>query len=157
MCECLPNSKVCQLSVYIYSHFLRFPSKGQLGTVLTQCFVLFDLCKYYSILTCNFTPSELAPQTPNFLKDISKAFLKTRWGRDVPESVISSCTILWLVNGGMMSLGDVTGVNIISPWAPGGLRVCAHGYQEVNIFYLVGVSTSVKQFRKVASDINTII
>lgn len=36
-------------------------------------------------------------------------------------------------------------------------EACAHSHQEVNIFHLVGVSTSVKQLRKLASDINTII
>ena len=55
----------------------------------------------------------------------------------------------------MMLLGEVTGMNINQPLGFRGL--CAHGHQEVNIFHLVGVSTSVKQLRKLASDINTII
>ena len=34
--------------------------------------------------------------------------------------------------------GSVTGVNIISPQAPGGLGLCAHGCEVVNIFHLLG-------------------
>ena len=36
-------------------------------------------------------------KTLNFLKNFGKAFLKARWGRDVPEYVISWCTVLWLM------------------------------------------------------------
>ena len=41
----------------------------------------------------------LCSKTPNSLKGFSKAFLKARGGRGVLGYVISSCTILWLVDG----------------------------------------------------------
>ena len=33
--------------------------------------------------------------------------------------------------------GGVTEVNIISPWAPGGLGLCTPGHQVINIFHLL--------------------
>ena len=48
--------------------------------------------------------------------------------------------------------GWVTGVNIINPQIPIGLRVCAHGHQIVTVFLLVGVFEAVKQLRKCISD-----
>ena len=36
-------------------------------------------------------------KTLNFLKNFGKAFLKARWRRDIPEYVISWCTVLWLM------------------------------------------------------------
>ena len=47
--------------------------------------------------------------------------------------------------------GGVTEVNIISPWAPGGLGLCTPGHQVINIIHLLergGFFTSTKQLRK---------
>lgn len=44
-------------------------------------------------------------------------------------SVISFCTSLWLADGEVA--GWCHRVNIINPWAPGGLGLCAHGCQTV--------------------------
>ena len=45
--------------------------------------------------------------------------------------MISSGTILWVV---VRLHGGMTELNIISPWAPGSLGLCAPGHQVVNIF-----------------------
>lgn len=76
--------------------------------------------------------------TPNSPKGFSKAFLKTRWEKEVSGYVISSCTILCL------AAGEVTG------W-------CHRGYQSLGASRSGGKLTSsiwwrisipVKQLRK---------
>ena len=42
---------------------------------------------------------QLVLKTPKLPMGFRKAILKARWGRGVPGCVISSCTILWLVDG----------------------------------------------------------
>ena len=88
-----------------------------------------------------------SPQTPNSLKDFSKAFLKARWGRGVPGYVISSCTILWLVD--VEVTGQLT-VSILRHQKVRGLR--AHEHQVVDFFRLVVILASDKQLWKYAAD-----
>ena len=67
-------------------------------------------------------------KTPNSWKGFSKAFLKTRWGWEwVSEYVISSCTILWLVD-------DDQSLGARKIW-----ELCVLNHQVVNSFHLVVV------------------
>lgn len=49
-----------------------------------------------------------------------EAFLKARGGRGIAGRVISSCTVVWLVDGEREE-GGVPGDYIICPQAPAGL------------------------------------
>ena len=75
-----------------------------------------------------------APQNPELPKGVSKAFLKARWGRGTPGYVISSCTILWLVD--VEVTGRLTS-SVLRCQYVGGLW--AHDHQVVNFFYLMVV------------------
>ena len=61
----------------------------------------------------------------------SKAFLKTRWGRGIPEYVISLCTILWWVDV------EVTGQLSILRHQRWWGRLLAHDHQVTNFFHVV--------------------
>ena len=68
-------------------------------------------------------------------RSLDKAFLKSRWGRRVAESMISLYTVLWLTDSEQEC--GVTGINSIGPQAPGGLGLCAL-CQVVNIVRVGG-------------------
>ena len=43
------------------------------------------------------------------------------------------------------SQGSVTGVNVVSPQAPGGLGLCAHGHQVINIHHFAGAFSHLQK------------
>ena len=53
--------------------------------------------------------------------------------------------------------GGVTGVNFLSPQAPGSLGLCPHDHQVINIFYLVGGFCFCKATQKMCIKCNIII
>ena len=44
---------------------------------------------------------------------------------------------LWSADCMMVRRGGITGADIISPWAPGGLGLYVHGHQVVKFVHLV--------------------
>lgn len=69
-----------------------------------------------------------AQKNPEIPKGFSETFSKARWGRSVPESVISWCTIFWFLVDGDQSVGARRS---------GGNVLMILKYWVVNFFHLV--------------------
>ena len=101
-------------------------------------------CSIYCKVPDKESGTDKAQKSLNSPMGFRKGFLNARWGKGVAGCVISSCTILWFVDG------EVTGqCHIISPQALVLWGLCVHGHQAVNFFHLLGVLASVDQLRNV--------
>ena len=79
-----------------------------------------------------------------------QSMFKAREGRGAPGYVIGSCTVPWWVDGEVAGRGRRGSHYPSSGTSRSGL--CAHGHRLVDVFHWVGVSASVKQLRRWASD-----
>ena len=69
------------------------------------------------------------------------------------DGVISSCTILWLVDGEVTNKVMFQGSQTPTFWFHLAWGLCAGGQHSVNFLHLVGVLVSAKQLKDMAQDI----